>query len=374
MWSSLLAFAYKEIRHMTRDPGWAFMFTMILALDFVALAFVDFSRRETPTVIVDQDHSVESRELIGRVLATNSMRLKYATSSVEQAREHIRAGRAKAAVVIPSDYSRQRAGGLAPRLLVLVDGSDANVSSETVAAMEGITNRLNTELVAPVSASVSNEPAVGTVSSEPTLLFNPQGKTSLYMLPAMIAFNIFAFLMMCAESFEVERMNGTLERLLMTPLDVTGLIVGKVAPYAALGTIYSALFLLVIRWVFGVPIRGSVFVVFGGATLYVMTMIALGLYIISNLEGLMADIVISVITTTTFFATGYFFPVNSLPWFLRIYAYAHPATHIIEIMRGVCLRGAGLFDLLPHFTYLAIMPVVLVALSARRLAASITAA
>lgn len=368
MWHAFLAISYKEFLHAARNPIVLRIHIMLQVMDLLMMGFVNFTVRNLPTVIVDQDHSVESREFISRVGATGTFRVKYTTSSVAQARAHLQAGRASVALVIPPDYHRDRVAHANSRVQALVDGSDSVTSTQAVAAIDGIASTMNRELGESASTTVP----VRTVIAHSMLMFNPEGRTSNFMLPAMLAIIMTGFLIMSSRALLAERDGGTLERLMMTPMNYTGLILGKLAPYFVLGVVNGLGYLVVMRWIFGVPIRGDMLALIVAVILYTLTLLSLGMFIAaSSGPGPEAQLAIGIVITGAFLLSGYFFPVRSLPLILRPVSYALPATHMIEIMRGTCLRGSTLYDLLPHFVYLIVAPVVFTFAAARKFAASI---
>lgn len=107
-------------------------------LQVVSLGFIDMTARDLPTVVVDQDQTSFSRELVQKLRATKTFDVKFTTSSIEQGREHIRAGRTKVAVVIPPDFHRDRASHRTARIMALVDGSDSVSSGQALAAINGM--------------------------------------------------------------------------------------------------------------------------------------------------------------------------------------------------------------------------------------------
>lgn len=362
MWSSFRAVLYKELIQLGRNSMYIRMMIVMQTVQLVLLGAIDVNVRDLPTVIVDQDHSSQSRELTQKLAATRTFAIKYTTSSVAQARAHVRAGRAKIAVVIPPSFHVDRASGRTAKVLALIDGSDSVASGQALASLEGMTAQIQVEREAP---SVEDQRAVRAHSM---LLFNPEGRTSNFMLPALLALILTnAYLGLAASSLIDEREKGTLERLLMTPLDFWGLMMGKVAPYLLVATGNIALLLSLMRWVFGVPFRGSVLLAFGGLVLFAATMLAIGVFFAassrSHAEAGMRQIQYAV---PAMLLSGYVFPLTSIPTYLLPISYSLPTTHAIEIMRAILLRGAGLQDLWVNFLFLTIAPVFIIGAAVRK--------
>jgi ABC-2 type transport system permease protein len=164
-----------------------------------------------------------------------------------------------------------------------------------------------------------------------------------------------------------EREQGTMEQLLVTPINPVGLVLGKLAPYLVIGIAEMALILLIMRWGFGVPIQGSLLFLFATAVMYLFALLALGLTISMRAQTQMAaQQMAQMLLLPSIFLSGYIFPVAGLPQVLYWIGRALPATHMIDVMRGAVLRSAGPFDLLPSLLALAGISVVLVTVSVRR--------
>lgn len=364
-WESVRTMASKEILHVTRNKLILRMMLFMQTLQLLMLAFIDVNARDLPTVVVDQDQSAYSRELVQKMRATKTFDIKYTTSSVAQARDHIRVGRARVAIVIPPNFHADRARRGNTKILALIDGSDASVSGQALDAIAGMTGALN----APEGGG---EHARRTTLHS-LMLFNPQGKTSHFMLPGLLVFVLaMAYLGQAGMALVREREQGNLERLLMTPLNYTGLLVGKLVPYLAMGFGNALLFMLAMRWVFGVPIKGSVVLLAVSTFLFLLTMLALGLYFAAGAKS-MAEMGprIAAFTAPMMMLSGYIFPLSSLPKSLLPIAYALPLTHMMEIIRGVTLRGSNINDLMGHMIYLVVAPAVLLVLAARKFNASV---
>lgn len=354
MWSAVWAIAYKEYLQVFRSGAMRKHLTFQVA-EFAMIAWINITVRNLPTVIVDRDQTTESRVLVERLQATQVFHMAFSTTSTEQAREHIKSGRAKVAIVIPPEYSRARGSGATGEILALVDGADAASSSQAITALEGAIARMNLEVV-PESADRAS-----TVTAHSVLLYNPQGTTSTFLLPGLLAVNLaFGYLKMIMRGLTAERAAGTLDRLLMTPLNSTGLILGKVVTYFIIGVCNALVFLLVFRYGFDLPFRGSIPLLILGTMLYILTILSLGAFVaakVNNMGEANATAVVLLVPSVTL--SGFIYPLSSVPDVLLPVAYALPQTHFIEIVRGVCLRGASLSELAPAFVFLAVAPIVL---------------
>jgi ABC-2 type transport system permease protein len=288
------------------------------------------------------------------------------TSDPHAAREDITAGRARVGVVIPPDFHDKRARGEQAKLLVLIDGSDGNVSAQALASVNGVASsenlhtieeRLKVGVTAPDDA----------LSVQPIILFNPEGRTANYIIPGLIAILLqIVAIVLTAISIVREREKGTLEQLLVTPIDPLGLMLGKLAPYLFVGLVEMALILFAMRFGFQVPIQGDLVFLFAMALVYLFALLSIGLAISTRAQTqAQAQQMAQMFLLPSIFLSGYIFPTPGLPLVLRWIGRFLPATHMIEIVRGVVLRGAGPRQLWPNVAALAAISVAMVTLSVR---------
>jgi len=367
IWASFVAIFRKEFLHITRDRS-----TMVIALtipifQMVLFGFIDQTVNDLPTVVVDQDNSSQSRELMDQLRATGTFAIRRITESPRQAREEIAAGRARVGVIIPPDYHDKRARGTGAKVLVLIDGSDSTVSAQALAAVTGIAANVSLEEVSERvrGSGTSPEPPL---STQPVILFNPDGRTANYIIPGLVAIMLqIVAIVLTAIAIVRERERGTLEQLLVTPIDPLGLMLGKLAPYLVIGIMETGIILAVMRFGFSVPIQGNLVFLFAMALVYLFALLALGLFISTRAQTqAQAQQMSQFFFLPSVFLSGYIFPTAGLPFVLYAIGRVLPATHMIEIMRGIVLRNAGPMELLPNVASLVVISVVLVWASVRR--------
>jgi ABC-2 type transport system permease protein len=363
MMSSFLAVFRKEVLHIRRNRGVLIVTVMMPIMQLVLFGFIDQTVHDVATVVVDQDRSVESRELMDKLRATKTFDVKEVTTNPRTAREAITSGHAQVAVVIPPDYHDLRAHDRPAKILVLIDGSDSTVSAGALASVNGV--------VADVNLSVTSRDVRGglPLSAQPIILFNPEGRTANYIIPGLVAILMqLIAIFLAAGSIVRERERGTMEQLMVTPVDPLGLMLGKIAPYLVLGLGETALILTIMRWVFAVPIQGSLVFLFGIMIVYLAALLSLGLFISTRakteIEAMQSA---QMFLLPSIFLSGYIFPFNGMPFALQIVGHCLPATHMVAVMRGIVLRDAGPLEMSTHVLALVAFAVVLVWASARRM-------
>src|SRR5262249_24683785 len=158
-------------------------------------------------------------------------------------------------------------------ILVLIDGSDSTVSAQAMAAVSGLASTVS------LNAIQENIKLPAALSVQSIVLFNPKGRTANYIIPGLIAIMLqLVAIFLTAVALVRERERGTLEQLLVTPIQPLGLMLGKLAPYLIISIVEMALILVIMRFGFSVPLRGSLVFLFAMALIYLFSLLALGLF------------------------------------------------------------------------------------------------
>jgi ABC-2 type transport system permease protein len=365
-WASFTAIVRKEFVHIRRDRATLVIALMIPLFQLVLFGFIDQTVSNLPTAVVDQDGTHYARELMDKLRATHTFQITHVTPDPRAARDDITAGRARVAVVIPPDYHDKRARGEGAKILVLIDGSDSNVSAQALASVNGVASDESLQAVTEQLQVGAKAPAPA-LAVQPIVLFNPDGRTANFIIPGLIAILLqIVAIVLTAISIVREREKGTLEQLLVTPIDPLGLMLGKLAPYLFVGLGEMAMILVAMRFGFSVPIRGSLVFLFGMALVYLFALLSIGLAISTRATTqAQAQQMAQMFLLPSIFLSGYIFPTPGLPFVLRWIGRILPATHMIEIMRGVVLRDAGPAQLWKNVAALVAISVAMVAISVR---------
>ena len=367
------AIAYKETLHALRDRM-AMMMAFIMPLFQMTIlgAAIDTNVRQVPTVIYDQSgvsQSVsapyrgtsESRAFIDRLRNSDTFAIyKYVHSDGEMNAELV-AGRARVAVKFPPDFARRLLNGGRAQVLVLVDGSDSTVAGQAVNVATGL--GLD-ESLRRVLSSHQTLP----VDVRPKVMFNPDSRSPNFFLPGLMAvLLLFVTTMLTAFSVVREKERGTLEQLLVTPVRPLGLMLGKIAPYFLLGLGEICAILLCMHYVFAVPIHGNVLLLMGLCTFYLFVNLTIGILISTKANSQAEAMQLAMmIMLPTIFLSGYIFPRTTMPLVFYIASFFIPATYMVNISRGVILRGAGIEQLWIDALVMLVMGIVILMLAARR--------
>ncbi|HET7452562.1 MAG TPA: ABC transporter permease [Thermoanaerobaculia bacterium] len=352
----------KEWTQMFRDTWTLRMAFVIPILELLLFGLIDTNVRRVPTVVFDQSRTAESRALVQQLVNTGLFAIRKTAGSRDDLRRRIVSGEVSVGVEIPPDFARRRLNGEPADFQVLVDGSDSTISAQTLAAANGVAFQQSLQEIA-ARAGVTDLP----IRIHPLLLFNPDSRSANLLIPGLIAILLtFSATFLAAFAIVKERERGTLEQLMVTPVSPIAVVMGKLVPYLALGFAQLIVILILMVFLFGVPIHGNVPLLFALSTVYLFSLLALGLLVSSRAKTQMEAIQrAQVILLPSFLLSGYFFPISSLPVFLRPLAYLLPATYYIKIARGIIIRGAGFLDLWPEVGALVVLSAVIIGASTR---------
>lgn len=356
---------YKEVIQISRDPLTLALMLLVPMLQLLIFGYaINTDIRNVKTAVYNLDPGPDSREFLAAFENTDFFQITDHVNSDEALNKAIVSGRVKVGIKIPPDYSARLAGNRQATVLVLIDGSDSSVATQSlqVSTSVGLTRSLE-KLTAQSPAGLQLP-----VDVRPKMLFNPDSRSANFMVPGLVAI-ILQVVTTLLTAFAVvrERERGTLDQLLVTPIRPFGLMLGKLVPYGLIGFFEAVTVLTVMRLVFDVPINGSLLLLVGLSIIFLFTALAIGLLISTRAQNQMQAFQIAfLITLPSVLLSGFMFPRASMPAVMQAISYLIPATHFIEIIRGIVLRGATLSDLLPQVSVLSLMGVALLALSAFR--------
>lgn len=358
------AILYKEFIIMFRDRTTLFFMFFPPLIQIVAFGYaLNFDVRNLPMVVFDQDRTRESRELIQQFQNTQTYRISREVTSVDDLETEMRRGRAYAGLQIPPDYSRKLRGNRTAHVQVVIDGSSSATAMQALNTAISVAFRKSATVLLAGSGRRELPFEV-----RPRVLYNPDMLSPNFYVPGVIGIALqIATVFATAMSIVRERERGTIEQLLVSPMSRWGLMLGKLLPYMAVILTMAAVFFLIMRWVFLIPIHGSLLWLAVGAVLYVFALLSLGLLISTRAQTQMAALQMTMTTMLpSVFFSGFIFPLETMPMIFQWIAAVLPASYFIDLMRGVVLRGAVFDDIAGDFAALALLGIVMFSLCAAR--------
>lgn len=362
--SGFWAILYKECIVMFRDRTTLFfMFFPPLILTVAFGYALNFDVRDIPMVVLDQDQTRESRELVRQFVNTQNFKIRRAVDSVSGLETEIRRGNAYAGLQIPPDYARRLRGGRPASVQLVIDGSSSSTAMQALNTSVAIAFRKSaTTLLGEVGRREMP------FEVRPRVLYNPDMLSPNFYVPGVIGIALhIATVFATAMSIVRERERGTIEQLMVSPLSRWGLMLGKMMPYMGVILTMATVFFLIMRWVFLIPIHGNLVWLAAGAALYAFALLSLGLLISTKAGTQMAALQMTMTTMLpSVFFSGFIFPLETMPRIFQLISAILPATYFIDLIRGIVLRGAFFADIWRDFAALAGLGALMFTLCALR--------
>ena len=359
------AVLYKELIHVVHDPTTLVLALVLPLLQLLIFGYAINTRVEhIGTAYLDEDHGPIAVRVLDALRASQDFDLVYAASSREQLHRLIVADKVKIAVDIPPNFSTDVSSGRPVQIQVLIDGSDSSIADEALASATAIGSALSAQF----DPRLQVMPQL--IDVRPRMLFNPSLRSSNFLVPGLIGVIMqIITIFLTALAIVGERERGTLDQLLVTPIGSTGLMLGKIVPYAAIGFVdFLGVFAAMIL-IFKVPIAGSVGLLLVLAIGFLLAALGLGLLVSSIARSqLQAMLMTMGIMLPSILLSGFFFERDAMPVVMQLVGYAIPLTYFLEILRGIILRGAGLADLWPSVTAMLGLGVFLLIVASVRFA------
>jgi ABC-2 type transport system permease protein len=361
---------FLQIRRDLRMIPVIFVAPVIQIIIFGFAVNTDVTR--VPTVLVDQDRSAASRDFINRFVASGYFEVVASEERADAAERWLAAGGAQLGLVVASGFGAALGAGRTASLQVIADGSDAASANIALGYASAVAQGYAVEVQARRLRAVGGEATgwrAGQLGLEPRVFYNPDLKSRWFYVPAVLGLVLMLMtLLLSAMGVVREKEIGTMEQLIVTPIRPWQLLVGKLAPFAIIGTIQFFLVSGVAVFAFRVPLRGSFLVLFALSGLFVLCSLGLGLLtstIVHNQQQAMMGAALALMMPMVLLS-GLIFPIDNMPPAIQLVTYAIPLRYYAEIIRGVFLRGSGLAVLWPEAVTLLLMGVAILAVAALR--------
>jgi ABC-2 type transport system permease protein len=321
------------------------------------------------TAIRDLDQSVESRDLIGRFGSSKYFDIVSFPNTPKEVKDLINQGEATVSIEIPTDFSRKLKKGDTATVQIILDGSESNTALIALGYANQILSEFSTQILVKRlnRAGMIGFEQAG-VELQHRTWFNPNFESRLFYVPGVIASIAFLIpIILTAQAIVREREIGTLEQIMVTPIRSWELMIGKTLPFALIGLFDVIMIALVGVFWFEVPLRGNPLVLLSGAVLFLMSSVAIGLFI-STICSTQQQAQISTFffSMPAFILSGFAFPIENMPEWIQYLTYANPLRYFLIIIRGVFLKAIGLDILWPQMLALGVLGTLMILLSSLR--------
>ena len=345
----MLAVLMKEFIQMRRDR---LTFAMIIAIPLAELFIfgyaINLNPKHLPTAIAIDDPGVFSRSLTAALRTSDYFQIVKATDSPAEARRLLDEGEVSFVVEIPVNFTRDLVRGAQPQLLVEADATDPAASSYALAAFSQLaTSALRNDLTGPLARRGATNPPFDVVVHR---LFNPESNTQYNVVPGLLGVILtMTMVLITSMALTRERERGTYENLLAMPTSPLEVMIGKIIPYVFVGYVQATVILFAARFVFGVPMLGSLTLLSLALAIFIIANLALG-YTFSTI----AQNQMQAMQMTFFFflpsmlLSGFMFPFDGMPAWAQAIGQVLPLTHFLRIVRGILLKGNGGAEIWPN--------------------------
>jgi ABC-2 type transport system permease protein len=340
------AVARKELLHVLRDPR---SLAMAIAIPLLMLLLFGYALtldvKDVRLVVWDQSGSAVSRALISRFSGSPYFSLRGSVNNYRDLEEAIDSRRAMVALVIPVEFAGQIASGRDAPVQLIIDGSDSNTATIALGYAEVLAQIYSQDLVLRQFQQRGGPAPRIPLDVRPRVWFNTDLESRNFIIPGLIAvimMVIAAMLTSLTVAREWER--GTMEQLISTPVKARELILGKLLPYFAIGMCDVLLAVLTGEFLFQVPLRGNVALLFGMAAIFLAGALSMGMTIsiIAKNQLLASQVAMVATFLPAFLLSGFVFTIANMPTLIQWITYVVPARYFVAILKGIYLKGVGL--------------------------------
>jgi len=330
----------------------------------------NYEIRHVPTVVLDYDHSQESRDLVSRLAATPYFDVQRRLSRPDEIRALIDSGEATLALQIDAGFAKLLRKGQSARVQVVVDATNSNTALIALGYVNQVAQNYAYDYRLDRLQRIAPElPAImPSITLQQRPWYNTDLRSRWFFVPGVIgSLTMIIVMMLTAFAIVREREIGTLEQIMVTPIRPFEFILGKTLPFFLIGLADVALISTLGTLWFRIPLRGNIAVLAAGAVLFLLCMLGVGL-LISTVSSTQQQAMVTgfffIMPAITF--SGFGFPISTMPPWLQLATYASPLRYFLIVLRGVYLKGVGLEVLWPQLAGMAVLGIVLLTLSVTR--------
>ena len=358
---------FLQLRQNKRMLGVSLIAPILQLLVLGYAASLDVS--DMPMVVCDLDHSTASRELVDHFTATGYFSVKGYVERHTDIDEWLDDGHASIALVIPKKFERDLGSNKPAPLQLIADGTETSSANIGFSYASMIVAQYSQNILLESLMKRGQQITPAQVTPEVRVWYNPELKSRNFMVPGVLGLLLMVITMILTSLAIVkEKELGTLEQLIVTPIRPYQLIIGKLAPFFAIGIVDVVLVILFATIVFSLPVKGSILLLIGLSIIFLMTTLGLGLFIstISQTQQQAMMTAIFFFMMPMIYFSGFVFPIENMPVIIQYVSFFIPLRYYFVIVRGIFLKGVGIEMLWPQAAALLAFGIVILGLSVAR--------
>jgi ABC-2 type transport system permease protein len=359
----------KEVAQLLRDPRLMRMLIIAPVIQLLVMGFAaNTDVRDADLAVRDQDHTYHSRELTRALGASGYFHTLEISDSEAHDAARLVNGRTGIVLVIPAGFGKDLVNRRPASVQALVDGADSNFGIQGVNYLQKAVRLFSERMLRDRAGGLANSrTALPGITMETRVWHNPDLLSPQYLVPAIMALLLMVTTMLVTSMALVkEREDGTLEQMIVTPLRPAEIIAGKLLPFVGVGFVEVTLAIPIIVFLFHVPLRGSLILLYAMSGLFLLTTLGLGLLVSTLVKTQQQAMMVSNFFVMMPFVllSGFAFPVENMPPAIQLVTHLIPLKYFMIIIRGIFLKGAGLHDLWPQALMLLVWGAVVFTLAA----------
>ncbi|HQZ28450.1 MAG: ABC transporter permease [Verrucomicrobiales bacterium] len=365
--SRLWGIVVKEFVQMRRDRV---TFAMILGIPLLQLILFGYAinsdPRHLPAAVLMADRGPQSRTILAALKNSTYFEFVREVTSETEGRDALAHGEVQFVIQFPENFSRDLLRGDRPALLVEADASDPAATGNAISSLSGIIHSaLLHDLKGPL-AFLAQGPSP--VDLRVHALYNPEAVTQFNIVPGLMGVILtMTMIMITGLAITRERERGTMENLLSMPTRPIEVLVGKILPYILVGYIQVGVILTAARFLFDVPMLGSLPLLLAVAFVFIAANLAMGIAFSTVAQNqLQAMQMTFFVFLPSILLSGFMFPFRGMPHWAQIIGEILPLTHFLRIVRGILLKGNRFHDILPEFWPIALFAAVMITIGIKR--------
>ncbi|HTY86795.1 MAG TPA: ABC transporter permease [Candidatus Acidoferrum sp.] len=366
-WRRFWAIVGKEFIQMRRDRVTFAMMIGIPMLQLILFGYaINSDPKHLPTAVYAADHSVFSRTLVWGLRNSSYFDITHEARSEAEIQKMLAQGTVQFAVHIPVDFSRQLLRGERPELLLEADATDPSAVGYAIGAINLLTTTiLDRDLTGPLKELSGRPPPFNLVVHQH---YNPENITQYNIVPGLMGVMLtMTMIIITALAITRERERGTMENLLSTPARPGEVMIGKIIPYITVGYIQVFLILLAAKFLFDVPIVGSVPLLLALTFFFIAANLAVGIMFSTIAKNQLQAVQMAFFFfLPSLLLSGYMFPFRGMPGWAQAVGEILPLTHYLRVVRGILLKGNGMAEIAPDLWPIALFLIGMLAIGIKR--------
>ncbi len=352
----------KELIHVRRDRRTLALIILMPVFQLILYGYgINTDVKHLSMAVFDEDRSPLSRQLVESFVQSAYFDVTLDVHSEQELRTALDRGRVKAALHIPPGFARDALGRRGSNVQMLIDGTDSNPANTALNTGQAI-------VAAFIQSRHLAETVVSPIDFRPRLWYNPDLKSSFFMIPGLVGLLLQLLVPMITSTALVrEKERGNIEQLLVTPIRPYELIFGKMVPYICIGVFIAALVIAGAWGLFHVPIRGNFLFLMVATFVFILVCLGIGLLASTVAENQQqAAQIVMMLAPPSILLSGFIFPRETMPWPIYHLGQLIPLTYFVKIIRGIILKGLGPLDLWDQMLPLVLIAAAVMALSVSR--------